>query len=201
DSEGRTKDPSRFKLYRGKFGKFTLPKEGPDLYYEAVRVLSSLAAETDHRRLYERIRLLLRNTNPLLVDLGLREVGRLDLMEVGQVPVVLSFLQDVSPTRRTRALNLLEEYFRGLSSEGKTPDLRDDTLPPIETVARNDPEVDVRVAAVEALGAWGGSETVTTLGEIADLDPSQSVRYRAKLILLRQRDHPSGGREAPPPHP
>ena len=184
--EGERKGPDRFTLYRGRFGKYNLPREGADIYLEAVREFARLAAEKDHRKLYELLRGLLGDPNPILAQAGMREILRLDLMEVSLLPRVMPYLRDPSPVRRIAALRLIGSLFVDLKPENRGADLKDDTLGPVQDLARNDPDESVRVAAVETLGKWGGLDVRPTLDAIAELDASQSVRYKAKVIILKE---------------
>ena len=184
--EGERKGPDRFTLYRGKFGKYSLPREGAGIYLEAVREFSRLAAEKDHRKLYELLRGLLGDPNPILAQAGMREILRLDLMEVSLLPRVMPYLRDPSPVRRTAALRLIGSLFVDLKPENRGADLKDDALGPVQDLARNDPDESVRVVAVETLGKWGGLDVRPTLDAIAELDASQSVRYKAKVIILKE---------------
>jgi HEAT repeat protein len=184
--EGVPRGDNRYTLYRGRLGRFTLPREGDEIYLDALRVFASLAAEKDYRKLYGNIRGLLGSPNPILSDVGLSEVLRLDLMDSTLLPKVLAYLQDPAPERRGQALQLLGKFFATLKSEDRSQELQDDLLPQVQTLARNDSEESVRGEAVAALGAWGGPEVLGTLEAIADQDPAQSVRYKAKVILLRR---------------
>jgi hypothetical protein len=193
--EGERKGENRYTLYRGRFGRFTLPREGEEIYIEALHVFSSLASEKDFRKLYARIQGMLGSPNPILADAGLRETLRLDLMNASLVPVVISYFQDPSPPRRAQALKLLGRLFRTLKPEIAADDVIQDALSRTLILARNDPEESVRVASVEALGFWSGDEALATLKAVADQDPAQSVRFEAKVILLRR----SQGRPKSPP--
>jgi HEAT repeat protein len=182
---GRPKGKGRYTLHRGRFGIYTLPREGAEAYLDALREFAALAALKDHRELFRRLGNLLGSSNPLLVDAGLEEVHRLGLMEPRLFNRVTAFLQDPSPRRRREALEILADWIGTLPPERRAQDLRDDLLGMLETAARNDPEEEVRAAAVSALGSWGGDSVEPTLRVIARGDPSQAVRYRAEVILLR----------------
>jgi hypothetical protein len=54
-------------------------------------------------------------------------------------------------------------------------------------VARRDEIVEPRVAATEALAAFGVGRVSTVLEEIADSDPDQHVRYAAERLLFEYR--------------
>ena len=194
--EGVPKGDNRYTLYRGRLGRFTLPREGEEIYREALRVFASLAAEKDYRKLYSSLRGLLGSPNPLLADVGLDEVLRLDLMESSLLPRVLAYLQDPAPVRRGQALQLLGKFLESLKPDERTQALQDDLLPQVQLLARNDPEESVRVEAVGTLGAWGGPEVQAALEAIAEQDPAQAVRYKAKVILLRR--YQEGARPAAP---
>jgi HEAT repeat. len=184
--EGVRKGVDRYILYRGRFGKVALPREGNEIYLEALRVFATLSAQKDHRKLYSQIQGMLGSPNPILADTGLKETLRLDLMDRSLLPVVLSYLQDPAPGRRAQALKLLSSLFRALKPGEFSEDDVLDALSRALVVARNDSIEGVRVAAVEALGSWNGDEVLPTLEAVANQDPAQEVRYGAKVILLRR---------------
>lgn len=186
DWEGTRRGEDRYTLVRGRFGRFTLPREGEDIYLEAAREFSSLVSLKDHRELFERLKGLVGSSNPVLADAGMKEVLELDLVDREMVPRVMEHFRDPSPGRRVAALKLMSRFFAGFRDREKYPEFQDATLPPILVLARNDPDERVRGAAVEALGSWGGPAVAETLKEIARQDPSQAVRYRAELILLKE---------------
>jgi len=183
---GKPKSSDRYALYRGRFGKFNLPREGAATYLEAAREFARLAALKDHRLLFTELRGLLASSNPVVVDSGLEEILRLRIMDATTLLVVLGYLQDGSPQRRVSALRLLAQYLEDGANRTDPPDLQEKVLPPVEVVVRNDPEERVRVEAVRVLAAWGGDLVEPTLREVADQDPAQSVRYEARVILLRR---------------
>lgn len=197
-ADGRPKREDRFTLARGRFGKYTLPREGNEIYFEAMREFSRLVAEKDHRLLYQEIRNLLSRANPILVDIGLHEVERLDLMEPGLLERVLDFLNDPAPRRRSRALRLVGRLFQSTPPERRPPEWEEQAMPAMVALVRNDPDESVRVEAVEALGRWGGADSWTTLKEVAAQDPAQAVRYHAEVLLLKQRGR---GTSRTPPSP
>ena len=184
--EGVRKGDDRYTLYRGRFGKVTLPREGDEIYLEALRVFAALTAEKDHRKLYAQIRGMLGSPNPILAETGLKETLRLDLMDRSLLPVVLSYLQDPAPGRRSQALKLLSSLFRSLKPGEFSDEDVQDALSRVLLVARNDPIEPARLAAVEALGSWSGEEVLPTLEVVANQDAAQGVRFEAKVILLRR---------------
>jgi len=186
NAEGKSKGKDRYTLCRGRFGKFTLPREGEEVFREAIREFARLTTLKDHHQLFAELRGFLGSPNPLLVDVGLGEVARLQLMDREMVPEVMPFLQDPSPRRRIAALLLLAKLSDVFRDRASHPEVGDTVLGPLQTLARNDPEEEVRVAAVEALGAWGGEMVEETLQEIARQDAAQAVRYRAQVILFRE---------------
>lgn len=188
DGYGRRKGADRYILHRGRFGKQPLPREGDEIYREAMRKFAALAAERDHRKLYAEIRSLVGSPNPLLVEAALHEILRLDLMDRDLLPRVLRYLADPSPQRRIQALRLIEEFFLDVKPAGHSPELEDVALEPVISIARNDADEGARVSAIDAMAAWGGEEVYRTLKAIAELDPAQSVRYQAQLRLLRRQE-------------
>jgi hypothetical protein len=186
DLEERPRGGDRYTLTRGRFGRFTIPREGGDIYREAVREFAGLVAMKNHRELFDRLRSLLRSANPILVDAALSEVLKLDLMNRDLAPSVMAFYTDPSPKRRLAALKLMGRFFATLRDRDKHPEFQESALPPVAVLARNDPEEGVRVAAVDALGEWGGGAVTETLKEIASQDKAQLVRYEAQLILFRE---------------
>ncbi|HEV8375709.1 MAG TPA: HEAT repeat domain-containing protein [Candidatus Polarisedimenticolia bacterium] len=185
DSSGKPKGADRFILHRGRFGKRPLPREGDEIYREALRKFATLSMEKDHRKLYRDIRALVGSPNPLLAEAALHEVLRLDLVDRELLPEVLPYLRNPSPQRRVQALRLIEEFFHDLKPAERSPELEDEALQPVISLSRNDPDEGVRTRAVDAMAAWGGEEVYRTLKAIAELDAAQAVRYQAQLNLLR----------------
>ena len=109
------------------------------------------------------------------------------------LPGILPYLEDPSPQKRVQALKLIEEFFLDLKPAERSPELEDEALAPVISVARNDADEGARVCAVNAMAAWGGAEVYRTLKAIAELDAAQAVRYQAQLMLLRrlEQDKPS----------
>jgi len=101
-------------------------------------------------------------------------------------PRVMEYYLDPAPGRRVMALRLMSRLFETVKDRDSSPDFQDATLPPVKVLARNDPDERVRVAAVRALGSWGGPAVRDTLREVARQDASQLVRYEAEVILLRE---------------
>jgi len=198
---GRPKSADRYTLYRGRFGKFTLPREGAATYLEAAREFARLASLKDHRLLFVEMRRLLASSNPVVVDSGLEEILRLRIMDASTLLTVLGYLQDASPHRRAGSLRLLAQYLASGANRTDPPDLQERVLPPVEVVVRNDPEEQVRVEAVRVLGAWGGDLVEPTLREVAEQDQAQSVRYEARVILLRRGGQGKQGTGGPETHP
>ena len=185
DWEGKSKGEDRYTLLRGRFGRFTLPREGEEIYLEALREFSRLVSLKDHRELFSRLRNLVGSPNPVLADAAMTEVLELDLMDRYMAPHVMEYYLDPAPPRRVMALRLMGRLFQTFKDRDNNPDFQDATLPPVKVLARNDPDERVRVAAVDALGLWGGPAVRETLREVARQDASQSVRYEAEVILLR----------------
>ena len=199
NGEGKRKGSDRYTLLRGRFGKFPLPREGEEIYLEALRGFVKLVSIKDHRELFRRLKDLVESPNPILVNAALKEVLKLDIMDRELVPAVMVYYRDPAPARRVAALRLMERLFARSRDREKDPDFHESALPPITVLARNDPDETVRVAAVDALGAWGGAAVAETLGEIARQDSAQAVRYKAQVILLREsgKSRPRTGPEAP----
>jgi len=198
---GKPKSSDRYTLYRGRFGKFTLPREGAATYLEAAREFARLAALKDHRLLFAELRGLLASTNPIVVDSGLEEIFRLRIMDAKTLVMVVGYLQDASPHRRVSSLRLLAQYLEGGTNRTDPPDLQESVLPPVEVLVRNDPEEQVRVEAVRVLGVWGGDLVEPTLREVAEQDQAQSVRYEARVILLRHGGQVKQEPRKPETHP
>jgi hypothetical protein len=196
----KPKGEGRYTLTRGRFGRFTLPREGEEIYLEAVREFSRLVALKDHRELFVRLKGLLTSKNPVLVEAAFQEVLKLDLMDRDAVPAVLPYLQDPAPLRRVTALRLLGRLFATLHEGDRPPEFQATTLSPVIVLARNDPEETVRVAAVDTLAAWGGAAVDETLREVAAQDPAQAVRYQAQVALLREGKTSGDSAPAAPPN-
>lgn len=93
--------------------------------------------------------------------------------EVGQAKL-LKALGDESPSVRREVAFALSEW----GDEQATTVLRG-----ISLGSRRDPDEAVRRAAVTAIGTIGGLQAVETLCQLAETDPSDSVRYDAVTNL------------------
>jgi HEAT repeats len=186
DLEDKPRGKDRYTLTRGRFGRYILPREGSGVVLEAMREFSRLVALKDHRQLFTRLKDLLYSPNPILADAAMSEVLKLDLMEKSLAQVVMTYYRDPAPKRRIAALRLMGRLFESTPGQDRTPEFQTTTLSPVAVLARNDPDEDVRVTAVDTLGKWGGVDVRETLKEVSRQDPAQAVRYEAQVILLRQ---------------
>jgi len=187
----KLKDQDLFILLRGADGRISLPAEGSGETLEAVRQLASLT-DRDPTSQIEGLTRMFDGTNLILIEAALDEIGRLHAATPKYYGRLMQLLSNPSPGLRSRALHLIGSTFPALEEgldDSTLVDQRDAILAAVLERARNDPDNNVRAAAVAAVGAWPNPRDVESeLRAIAAQDPAQAVRYEAERALFRS--HP-----------
>ena len=192
----RAKNPDLFELIHGARGRLTLPAEGGRGFVDAVREITGIVAD-DPAAQIRRLAALLSSANPFLAEASLLEIERLDAASEAHYSHLVALLGSPRSALRAGALRLMARVFAaaGERPEGaRAGDPYDPADPAgaarsalagVAERARNDSDVEVRVAAVAALGAWPiPNATNPDLRAIAASDRSQDVRFEAKRILF-----------------
>lgn len=199
---GRRQEKNRdlFELVNGSAGRITVPAEGARLVLDAVRVMAGIAL-LDPATQVVRFRELLVSQNPALAETALLEIERLHAATPAQYEHLEQTLRSPRSTLRTAALRVLAQVFAadrgttgnddfGAGEASGSIDLQEKgriALAAVVERARNDADEAVRIAAVQAIGAWPDkADTDSHLRIIAASDSSQTVRYEAKRILFKR---------------
>lgn len=198
DSLGHPRAPNRFRLVGKLNGKIDLPQEGAQATIDAVRRLSAIQKLTDIHQTWAAYRLLLLETNPILVETGFAQILKFRLGNPELVPTLLEFLDSRDDRFRRAALEVQTQIFRKSRRDEEPLGNEDHVVARLLTVAMEDPTPLVRVAAVQALNAYGRPDVLAALQQVARDDPSQFVRYEATVSVYRlRREEGSAQKPAP----
>jgi hypothetical protein len=185
------KNRDLYQLYGGADGRFTVPAEGSGILLQAIGRLVSVAA-LDPARQLDQLRELIDNQSLYLSEASLDELERLRAATPELYPRLVALLSRPAPALRLRATRLLRSLFAaaaGGEEDGDVsvlPDQPRTALAALLALARTDPEVEVRVAAVSAAAAWPHPQDIAAdLRSIAERDADQAVRYEAKRAIFR----------------
>ncbi|MFQ5768189.1 MAG: HEAT repeat domain-containing protein [Acidobacteriota bacterium] len=185
DAKLKVKAPDRFRLVGAFKGKIDLPPEGAEAFIRAFRRLGQILQMTDIHRIWNSHRALLSETNPYLVETGFAEVLKFRLGNAGMVPVLLDYLDSKHDPFRISALKVLAQILEHSRRHDEPLPGLDDLVARVLTSALEDPVSAIRVAAVQALEAYGERDIVEVLRQVAERDPSQDVRYEASVSVYR----------------
>jgi hypothetical protein len=176
----------------GYAGKIPLPAEGAEALIDAVRQIVAYQDGADTTAGVSSITAWLSGVNPWLIDFALDQAAQLGLADRQMAPALLARITDASALRRSRAVAALGLGLgRGRFDPRKPlPGRMADTDETGKTVreaivrlARTDPAVDVRKAAVKQFGSRRIPGATDILTAIAKDDPAQDVRYEAAAAL------------------
>jgi hypothetical protein len=187
DWRGRRVDPQRHILFKGPDGSVALPAEGRQVWTDAARRLAPIASLSDSRELFPALAGLLREENPILLQIGLRQARKHRLESEGLAAAVLELVRRADGPFRAEALELAAELVEKPSRGGQTLALRDHLVGIATAIADEAPEPSVRRAAVRLLASDATPAARAKLEAISEHDPSQDVRYEAALAIYRLR--------------
>lgn len=181
-----------FDLVRGVDGVRELPAEGREALLGAVKQFVEVQDLDDDRLVWHRLGMMLEDTHPILVQTALDQFLKFRRADVEHVESLRPLLDHPSHQLRERTARLIGQILVRAPDD----DIPDADLLRNELVARarRDGNVNVRMAATEALGRFEDDLILEILEEIAERDPDQNVRYTAeKMVYERlQRKRPSG---------
>lgn len=175
----------RFILFKGPEGKVTLPAEGRQAWLDASRRLAALSGIAEPRDLFDSLRALTADPNPLLVEVGLRQVRKHDLADERLVPTLLEIVKRPEGRFRAEALDLAADLIEKPAGGGRPLAARDHLVSLASLLADEAPEVATRRAAVRVLASDGTPAARAKLQAISEADPSQDVRYEAAVAAYR----------------
>jgi len=173
-----------FDLARGVEGVRELPPEGREAVLGAVRRFVTVQDLDDDRLVWHELGRMLEETHPILVQTALDQFLKFRRGEVEHVGSLLPLLDHPSHQLRERTARLIKQVL----VQNRGEEIPDVQLLRNELVARarRDGNVSVRMAATEALGGFDDDAVVEILGEIAERDPDQNVRYTAEKIVYER---------------
>jgi len=185
DAEGQRHGWDRFRLVGGATGKIDLPNEGAPATLDAVRRLAAIQGLTDIHQIWAAQRQLIHENNPYLIEAGFAQILKFRLGNPEMVPTLLEYLDSRDDGFRQSALLVQAQIFRKSQTRGEPLGNEDHVVARLLTVTSEDPTPGVRVAAVQALHAYGRPDVVAALEQVAREDPSQDVRYEATVSAYR----------------
>ena len=181
-----TKDGNRaFRMARGILSVRELPVEAQQGVLDAVAMFLEIQNHKDDRVTWKRMGQLLEATNPLVVRNALEQMFKFRRGTLDHLFSLRPLFDHPDPTIREQAARLSGQI---IERHG-TDDVPEAAALMAELIglARRDDTVEPRVAATQALAAFGVARVETVLDEIAATDPDQNVRYSAQKILLEYR--------------
>ncbi len=188
--EAKGNEEPVYALERGVDGAREIPAEGAPAVLEAASRLAGLQDGGEPFLSWPRFRALLEDPNPILIETSLDLFLKFDESDPATLPSVRPLLDHPRPAIRGRAATLISRILHRSPREAVPQG--DLVWTELVGVARRDASVDVRSAAVTAIGEIPGERATRVLSEIASSDPDQAVRYTAQRLLVERR---SAGRE------
>jgi hypothetical protein len=182
---GNRRDLPVYRVARGPRGARELPAEGSQALLEAMGRFIMIQDAGDDRATWRLLGAMLEETNPILLETALGQFLKFRRGDAELLPGIQPLLDHPAAEIRTRACRLIGQIVLRYGAAGI--ETEQELRSAVAARARRDEVVAVRVAATEALGSFGGSETSEILEEIAAEDADQSVRYMAERILLDRR--------------
>lgn len=179
-----------FRLVRGLRGVRELPSEGREALLGALGRCIGIQDLRDDRLVWHELGLVLEESNPLLIVAALDQFLKFHRGEPAHLASLRPLLDHPSPELRERSARVIGQ----IVAQHRTTELPDGGALRNELVAhaRRDDNVDVRIAATAALQGLDGEAVARILGEIADADPDQRVRYAAEKAIYDRLQHGRG---------
>ncbi len=174
-----------YQLVRGVRGARELPNEGAEAVLSALRRFVAIQEEVDDRVVWRQMEGLLDDTNPIVIEATLSQFLKFRRGDDKALISVRPLLSHPSEIARERAARLIAQI---LEDEPVALEERMAMQGELAARARRDPSVAVRVAATTALDRLNSESAESVIREIAETDPSQSVRYTAEKLLLGRRE-------------
>jgi hypothetical protein len=124
---------------------------------------------------------MLEETNPHLIEIALLQHLRYRRGSPDHLPIVRPLFDHPRPAIRILALRVSGTILQRFPGDA-VPD-REEIQTEIIGLARDDPAMDVRIAATESLAALRQPGIELVVEEISRDDPDQEVRYAAERLL------------------
>ncbi|MCZ6777912.1 MAG: hypothetical protein O7F16_02995 [Acidobacteria bacterium] len=189
-SNGSVSHSDRFILFKGSDGKIVLPAEGRQAWLDAARRAAEIAAIEESGPLFDALRGLVWSENPLLVEIGLRQIAKHKLVDESILPALLGLVNEPHGAFGARALELTAELLQKPSRHERPLAIREHLVSLATTLADQSGDPGTRRAAVRLLASEGTLAARAKLQAIAEADPSQDVRYEAAVAVYRLRNVP-----------
>lgn len=174
-----------FQLARGVRSVREIPLESQRGIIDAVTLFLEIQNYKDDRMTWRRMGAMLEESNPIVIATALEQMFKFRRGTLEQLFSVRPLLDHPDAGIREDAARLSGQIIARHGSED-VPE-KEAVMAELIGVARRDEMVGSRVAATEALAAFGIARVETVLDEIAASDPDQNVRFQAEKLLLEYR--------------
>jgi HEAT repeat protein len=183
-----------FQLVHGVGGARLLPEEGRQAFVEAVTRMAAIQGLHDDTRVWQELRRMLEDTNPLLLETALTQYEKFRRAGPDELPMLQPLLDHPRAEVRAAAARVIG----GVAGGGQPipPELASELVGELTARARRDDVIAVRVAATSALAGFRSASVSELLHAIALDDPDQVVRLEAQKVLYER-----GAAEPPAPRP
>ena len=186
ESPQPTKSGERaFGMARGVRSVRELPLEAQQGLLDAVAMFLEIQQHKDDRVTWKRMGQMLEATNPLAVRNALEQMFKFRRGTLDHLFSLRPLFDHPDPTIRQRSARLAGQIVERHGTD-EVPE-EQALMAELIGLARRDDTVEPRVAATQALAAFGVARVETVLDEIAATDPDQNVRLSAEKILLEYR--------------
>jgi hypothetical protein len=175
--------PALFEVLNAHHGVMEIPAEGSEALASAVRRFSAVIVLHDYDEQSRRLRALLTEGNPYLVEAALQQVSEYRLARPEDVDALLSLLDSPRAQFRAGALRILGQLVTEPAPRGEKAPERARLSSLVIGRAFGDSDPEVRGQAVLTLRDLGGDDAADVLRRISRTDPDQEVRYRAEVAL------------------
>jgi hypothetical protein len=174
-----------FRMARGVRSVRELPLESRQGLLDAVAMFVAIQDHKDDRMTWKLMGRMLEATNPLGVRIALEQMFKFRRGTLDHLFSLRPLFDHPDPVIREQSARLAGQIIERHVTEDVPEE--EALMAELIGVARRDDTVEPRVAATQALAAFGVERVETVLGEIAATDPDQNVRYSAEKILLEYR--------------
>ncbi len=175
-----------FRMARGIRSVRELPLEAQQGVLDAVATFLEIQNYKNDKVTWKRMGQMLEATNPLVVRNALEQMFKFRRGTLDHLLSLRPLFDHPDPTIREQAARLAGQIVGRHGTDQVVPE-EEALMAELIGVARRDDTVESRVAATQALAAFGVARVETVLDEIAATDPDQNVRYSAQKILLEYR--------------
>ena len=185
DSRPTKSGERAFRMARGVRSVRELPIEAQQGLLDAVRMFLEIQDHKDDRMTWKLMGRMLEENNPMAIRNALQQMFKFRRGTLQHLFDLRPLFDHPDPAIREQSARLAGQIIERHGAVEVPEEAA--LMAELIGVARRDDSVEPRVAATQALAAFGVARVETVLDEIAASDPDQNVRYSAEKILLEYR--------------